>query len=308
MRAARSLYCVVGSLNMDMVTRVPRFPGPGETIAGRSFAIYPGGKGANQAVALARLGASVEMVGAIGNDVLGSRCLETLDAEGVGRRMLRVGDGEATGTASIEVSDSGENHIVVVAGANGAVSPSMVAAARELIEACDFTLLQLEIPIEAVVEAALIAHAAGRAVILDPAPALDLPPELYPLVSVITPNETEAAILTGEDTSDESGIVRAGKALLERGVDLVVVKAGRRGAYLFGRDGWERVEGFEVLAVDTVAAGDSFNAGLAYALGAGNGLPGALRFANAVAAISTTRAGAQAAMPSLAEAEALLAR
>jgi ribokinase len=291
---------------MDLVTRVPRFPGPGETIVGSSFAILPGGKGANQAVALARLGAEVEMVGAIGDDELGSRYARILREEGVGRSRLLSRAGTATGTASIEVADSGENHIIVVAGANGTVSPSTVEEARSLIEGSDFLLLQLEIPLESVLAAARAAKGAGRRVILDPAPARALPPELYPLVDVITPNEVEAAALTGEDCSDEAGIEAAGRALLGRGVGSVVVKAGRRGAYLVGAEGCRRVEGFRVDAVDTVAAGDSFNAGLAFALGEGRGMLESLRYANAVGALSTTKPGAQAAMPARREVEALL--
>jgi ribokinase len=299
-------YCVVGSLNMDMTTRVSRFPEAGETIAGQSFSIYPGGKGANQAVALAKLGASVEMVGAVGDDVLGRRYEEVLVSLGIGRAGLKREAGTSTGTASIEVTASGENHIIIVAGANETVTPSYVEANRALIESCDILLLQLEIPIESVLAAAKIAHAAGRTVILDPAPARELPPELYPLVSIITPNETEARILTGEDTCNEDGIERAGAALLARGVGSAVIKASARGAFLVSNRGCAHIDGFPVQVIDTVAAGDSFNAGLTYSLGEGEGFEAAVRFANAVGALSTTKEGAQSAMPSIVEARAFI--
>jgi ribokinase len=294
---------------MDMVTRVPRFLVPGETLTGLSFGIFPGGKGANQAVALARLGARVEMVGAIGDDVLGARYASILETEGVGRTMLRVRRGTSTGTASIEVADSGENHIAIVPGANASVDTSFIEEARPLIESSDVVLLQLEIPLDSVVLAASIARAAGRTVILDPAPARELPPELYPLLSYITPNETEASILTGEECADEASILRAARILLEKGTGAVIVKAGKRGAYIADAHGCISVQGFAVDAIDTVAAGDSFNAGLAFALADARGkdLCSEVRFANAVAALSTTKEGAQAAMPGLDDVRRFLA-
>ncbi|HUW41894.1 MAG TPA: ribokinase [Rectinemataceae bacterium] len=298
-------FCIVGSLNMDMVTRMERFLRPGETMRGSSFTIFPGGKGANQAVALAKLGAKVEMVGAVGDEVLGHRYEEVLSGLGVGMSGLARVPGVSTGTASIEVTVTGENHIIVVAGANDRVTPDYVESKREIIEGCDILLLQLEIPIESVIAAARIAARAGARVLLDPAPARELPSELYPLVSIVTPNETEAHILTGEDTETDEGIARAGAALVARGIRSAVIKAGGRGAFLAESDGCARIPGFKVKVVDTVAAGDSFNAGLAFALGRGASLAEAIRFANAVGALSTTREGAQSAMPSLAEAEAL---
>ena len=301
-----SRFCVVGSINMDMVTRMERFLLPGETLHGESFNIYTGGKGANQAVALATLGASVEMVGAVGDEVLGQRYEEVFAGLGIGRRGVARRRGISTGTASIEVAASGENHIVVVAGANSTVSPDDVEEMRDIIAGSDCLLLQLEIPMESVVAAARIATKAGVRVILDPAPAGDLPPELYPLVSIITPNETEARLLTGEDTGDESGIARAAAVFLERGTKTAVIKAGARGAFLIDGAGFVRVPGFSVHVVDTVAAGDSFNAGLALALAEGRGIVDSVRFANAVGALSTTREGAQSAMPRREEALALL--
>ena len=300
-------FCVVGSVNVDLIARASRFPLPGETITGSSFALLPGGKGANQAVALARLGGSVEMIGSIGDDALGRQYGETLSALGVGRLGVSVLPGISTGTASITVTDSGENEIIVVPGANGEVTPEYVRKKAAIIEGAAFLLLQLEIPLESVIEAALIADRSGARVILDPAPARPLPDALFNLVDVLTPNETEAQILTGEDTRDEAGIRRAGEALLARGVRTVIVKAGARGAYLLEKGTFCRVEGFAVHAVDTVAAGDSFNAGLSFALSLGYEIRKAIRFANAVGAISTTKEGAQSAMPTRNELDAFLA-
>jgi ribokinase len=301
-------YCVVGSLNMDMVTRIDRFPEPGETVRGRSFTIFPGGKGANQAVALAKLGARVEMVGALGDDVLGHRYREVLAGLAIGAGGVAEIREVSTGTATIEVTASGENHIIVVAGANDAVTPAYIESQRAVIEACDYLLLQLEIPLESLTLAARIARTAGRPVILDPAPARELPAELYAMVSIITPNETEARLLTGEPTDRDDGIARAGQWLRSRGVTSAIIKAGKRGAFVIDAAGATHVPGFAVDVVDTVAAGDSFNAGLAAALGDGASLLDAVRVANATGALSTTREGAQSAMPSMTEVRALMAR
>jgi ribokinase len=300
------VHCVLGSLNMDMVTRVRRFVRPGETIKGLSFEIFPGGKGGNQAVALAKIGAKVEMVGALGDDPLGRRYAELLRELGIVLEGLRLERESSTGTAAIEVTEAGENRIVVVPGANDCVDPASVEASRPIIERCSTLLLQLEIPLDSVLAAARIASAKGKIVVLDPAPAADLPRELFPLVSVITPNEGEASALTGEDTSSEEGIARAARALLSLGVGAVIVKAGARGAYFAKSGEFRRASGFEVEVVDTVAAGDSFNADLAWALGEGKSFDEALVFANAVAALSTTKEGAQSAMPSLEQTEGLI--
>ena len=301
-------YCVVGSLNMDMVTRIERFPEPGETVRGQSFTIFPGGKGANQAVALAKLGAPVEMIGALGDDVLGQRYRQVLADARIGASGVAQVRDVSTGTASIEVTASGENHIIIVAGANAAVTPAYVESQRSVIAACDYLLLQLEIPLDAVMRAASIARAAGIPVILDPAPARELPPELYGLVSIITPNETEARLLTGEATATDAGIHCAGQSLRSRGVGSAIIKAGKLGAFLIEAGTFTHVPGFAVNVVDTVAAGDSFNAGLAAALGDGASMLEAIRFANATGALSTTREGAQSAMPSAGEVRALMAR
>jgi ribokinase len=292
---------------MDMVTRVERFPSPGETLRGLSFRIFPGGKGANQAVALARLGARVEMVGAIGDDMLGRGYRDILVQEGVGVEGVRIVGGTATGTASIEVSSGGENHIVIVGGANDTIDLACVRAMASRIESAAILLLQLEIPLEANIEAARIAVAAGVPVMLDPAPARELPDELLSKVTIITPNETEAALLTRADTSSEAGAREAARRLLARGIGRVIIKVGSRGSYVAEGSSFTHVPAHKVRVVDTVAAGDSFNAGLAFALGQGRELLAAVTFANGAGALSTTREGAQSAMPSAAEVEALLA-
>lgn len=299
-------FCVVGSLNMDLVTRVQNFPLPGETIRGESFRIFPGGKGANQAVALARLGARVEMVGAIGSDMLGSSYKNIMNTEGINTGALAVVDNQPTGTASIEVTLSGQNHIIVVGGANNAVTEAFVLERKAVIEKACFLLLQLEIPLEANIRAASIAREKGIPVMLDPAPATRLPPELLSLINYLTPNEMEAALLTNTDTSSEDGIRKAACILQQSGVEHVVIKAGKRGAYITNNGNIKVFPSYQVEVIDTVAAGDSFNAGLAFALGSGKALEESIGWANAVAALSVTKEGAQSAMPSLMEVEALI--
>lgn len=296
-------FCVAGSINMDIITRTVRFPLLGETIKGISVSFMPGGKGANQAVALARLGGSVEMIGSLGDDFLGKQYGEIFSALGVGQSGISVVPGKTTGTASIAVTDSGENEIIIVSGANDCVTPDYIRKNRACIEAASCLLLQLEIPLESVLEAARIAHQAGRRIILDPAPAVPLSDEFLRFVDVITPNETEAALLTGQSTENEAGIRKAGEALLAKGIHTVIIKAGARGAYLFEKDTFLHIEGFKVKTVDTVAAGDSFNAGFAFALNRKYPVEKAVVFANAVAAISTTKEGAQSAMPTMKDIE-----
>ena len=289
--------CVVGCVNVDMVTRVDRFPSPGETIRGKSFGTFPGGKGANQAVALARLGASVDLVGAVGDDAFGKDYLERLAREGVGIEGIGAIGGATTGTATIEVAASGENHIVIVGGANDHVDRRYVEGHAPIIRRASLLLLQLEIAIDAVVAAVEIASESGIPVILDPAPARELPASLLARCRYLTPNEGEASLLSGVDASTPDGLRRAAQRLLAQGVGRVIVKAGSRGAFVAGPDGFELVPAMPVEAIDTVGAGDTFNAGLAYALSRGDGLLDAVRFANVAAALSTTVVGAQGGMP-----------
>ncbi|XOB66174.1 ribokinase [Deferribacteres bacterium DY0037] len=300
-----SKFCVTGSINMDLVTQAERFPKPGETINGISFATFPGGKGANQAVALARLGAEVSMVGKTGNDIYAGEYMQYFTNAGVNTEGVSQED-TSTGIAVISVDSSGENSIIIVAGANGKVNSLYVSEKQDIISRSDFLLIQLEIPMEAVIQAADIAVKNGTKVILDPAPAADVPDSLLCNVDIITPNETEAEVLTGIKPETDADFCKAGEKLIARGAKTAVMKAGARGAYIYSDGELIHVDGFKVDVKDTTAAGDTFNAGLAYALGKGLLMREAVRFANAAAAISTTKQGAQSGMPVIAEVKTLL--
>jgi ribokinase len=292
---------VVGSLNADQVIRAPNLPEVGETVSGGEFAVFAGGKGANQAVAAARLGARVSMVGRVGDDPLGPPLRDGLAAEGIDVSQVRAVPGTATGVAFITVDPSGRNTIVVAGGANLRLSAADVESASELIAASRLLLLQLEVPMDAVVRAAELARAGGCLLVLDPAPARPVPAGLYPLVSVINPNQVEARLLTGTDAADDRGAAAAAARLLEMGCGAAVIKMGERGAYVATRSVRQSVPGIPVEAVDSTAAGDAFAAALGVALAEGKDLARAARFANAVAALSVTRAGAQPSMPTRAE-------
>ncbi len=286
--------CVIGSINMDLVARVERFPSGGETVLAGSFETFPGGKGANQAVSAARLGADVLLVGKVGDDLFGGRYLDVLKAEGVRTEGVGVEGGVSTGVALIEVERSGENRIVLAVGANGSVTPSYIEGLLPLLDGCDVVLLQLEVPIDTVVEACRRGRALGKTVILDPAPVVPLPADLYRLVDYITPNEHELERLTG-GAGIEGGI----EELLRRGCRAVVVKAGGEGSYYNGGGGTIHIPAFPVEVVDTTAAGDCFNAAFATMLARGDSAREALTFANAAGALCATGMGAQGAMPTL---------
>ncbi|MDR7436940.1 MAG: ribokinase [Armatimonadota bacterium] len=290
---------VVGSANMDLVVTAPRLPQVGETVIGGTFATFPGGKGANQAVAAARLGASVAMVGRVGADAFGRALRDGLAAEGVDVRHLREDPQASTGVALITVDQAGRNTIVVASGANMRVSADDVEAARDVLAASQVVLLQLEVPVPVVLHAARLASEAGCRVILDPAPAPadPLPESLYRLLTVINPNEVEARALTGVDPADADGARRAADTLLARGCRAAVIKLGERGSYVAAEGVRELAPAVPVQAVDTTAAGDAFAAALAVALAEGRDLRGAVRFATVAAAVSVTRAGAQPSMP-----------
>ncbi|MFO7167411.1 MAG: ribokinase [Chloroflexota bacterium] len=296
---------VFGSINMDLVAQTPRLPAPGETIAGRTFFTVPGGKGANQAVAAARLDAPTKMVGRVGQDVFAATLRESLAAAGVDIAGVSETPGPS-GVAVIAVDDAGENSIIVVPGANGAVGADDVARLERALDGARVLLLQLEVPLPAVLSAAQAARRRGVTVILDPAPAADLPAELYALADLITPNETEAAHLTGFAVRDLDAAERAAQELLARGVGMAVIKMGGRGILAADRSGSTHYPAFPVTPVDTVAAGDAFNGGVAAALSAGLPIDEALRWGCAAGAISVTRAGAQPSMPTRHELLALL--
>jgi ribokinase len=294
---------VVGSLNADLVARVVRFPGPGETTVGQEFAVHPGGKGANQAYAAARLGARVHMVGRVGNDDRGRLLYASLDGAGVDTAPVQSDPAAPTGVALITIDASGQNQIVIVPGANGLLSPDDVERERELIGSAGLLLLQLEVPLATVEAAARVGRAGGAIVVLDPAPARVECLKLLPLVDYVTPNETELASLVGEPGRRlESGEARGlARALLGWGPRRVVAKLGADGAFRVSAEGERAWPGLTVTAVDTTAAGDVWNGAFATALAEGATEDEAGDFANAAAAISVTRAGAQPSMPARAE-------
>lgn len=301
-------FCVVGSINMDLVTQVDRFPRPGETRTGTKFGTYPGGKGANQAVALARLGGNTRMAGKIGDDVFGADYMATFRDEGIDTSIVETVGGTSTGVAVIEVDSGGENHIIIVPGANGLVDGSYIDANVEQIVEAGYILFQLETPFETVAYAMRQASSRGCRTILDPAPAPPhgLSQDMLSQVDYLTPNESEAEALTGIAVADLDSAAAAGNELRTRTAAGIVIKAGGHGAYIIDDDGARHVSGYSVDIADTTAAGDAFNAGLAFALGHGRSLDDAVGFANAVGAMSCTGFGAQSAMPTYSAAEGLI--
>lgn len=298
---------VFGSINMDLVVRTPRLPAPGETLTGYTFFTAPGGKGANQAVACARLGASTKMIGRVGDDLFGHQLRAGLRADGVQDDDVLTTSGPS-GVALIAVDDAAENSIVIVPGANGAVGTDDILRLERALDGAGVLLLQLETPVEVVVAAARAAHARGVMVILDPAPALPLPDELYALVDVLTPNESEATTLTGIPVQSEQGAVAAARILVARGARRVIIKLGGRGVLVADSAGERLLPAFAVTPVDTVAAGDAFNGGLAVALSEGRSFQDAVRWGLAAGALSVTKPGAQPSMPTRHELLTLLER
>jgi ribokinase len=297
---------VVGSLNMDLVARAPRIPQPGETIIGSDFHTVPGGTGANQAVAAARLGAQVSMVGRVGRDAFAESLLNNLAAAGVDHTFVVHDPQAATGVALIAVDDAGQNSIIVASGANVRLSPADVDGAEAAIAGADALLLQLESPLETVTRAAKVAHAHGVPVILNPAPARSLPGVLLALVDVLIPNESETALLTGLPVGDPAEAEAAATALRELGVGTVILTLGERGALLAREDGAEYFPAFEVTPVDTTAAGDAFVGGFAVALAEGRSLAEAVQWGNGAGALATTKLGAQPSLPTRQDLEGLL--
>ena len=289
---------VIGSINTDMVARTPRFPAPGESIIGSVFRTEFGGKGANQAIALARLGAEVCMAGKVGDDLFGKKYLEHLIEEKVNVDCVAVETGETTGVADIWVADSGENSIISIPGANAKCDLDWLNAALERLSDCDIFLLQLEIPHETVGAALKKLREMGKTVILDPAPAVPLPTEWLACADYITPNETELEILTG-DLPKNATIEARIRRLVGESNRMVIHKRGAEGAFIGTKDGVLPVSGFKVKAVDTTAAGDTFNAGLAAGLAMGKPIEECVRLANAAGALAVTALGAQGCMPTL---------
>jgi ribokinase len=300
---------VVGSANVDFVVQTPHIPQPGETVLGRNFVMAMGGKGANQAVGAARLGAEVIFVARVGQDIFGDQCLAAYRAEGIVADFVTSDPVEATGVALIAVAESGENSITVASGANMRLMPAHVKAAEQVFEGADALLLQLEVRLETVIAAARLAREHRVRVVLNPAPARSLPDELLGLVDVVVPNRIELAQLAGLSEVEVQAMTdeRLARLALSLGVSNVVITLGAQGALVAGEWGWERVSPFAVTPVDTTAAGDAFNAGLVVSLGSGQKtLLEAARYANACGALAATKVGAQPSLPGVAEVEVLL--
>jgi ribokinase len=305
MKTAGNLV-VLGSINADHILNLNSFPTPGETVTGSQYQVAFGGKGANQAVAAGRSGANISFIACTGDDDIGESVRKQLASDNIDIAPISVISGEATGVALIFVNAEGENVIAIHAGANAALSPALVEAQRDRIAQASALLMQLESPIESVLAAAKIARQHNTTVALNPAPARELSDELLSLVDIITPNETEAERLTGIRVENDVDAAKAAQALHAKGIHTVLITLGSRGVWASVNGEGHRVPGFKVDAVDTIAAGDTFNGALITALLEETPLPEAIRFAHAAAAIAVTRKGAQPSVPWREEIEAFL--
>lgn len=297
---------VIGSLNMDLILRVPRLPVPGETILGTALHYACGGKGANQAYTLGKLGARAVMLGSVGRDEHGGKLLDNLRSVNVNVDSVQRLEDAPSGLAAIGVDDAGNNSIIVAPGANLRTTPDYIYAQKGLIARCDALIMQLEIPIESVAAAARLAKEMGKLVILDPAPAAALPDELYQYIDIIKPNEIELAHLSGQPVNSIHEAERATGELLKRGAGAVVATLGGEGALIAAKDRGEHIPVSQtVKVVDTTAAGDSFTAAMTMLLAEGRPLKQAVEFATQVAAIVVSRPGAQTSIPSADEVAAM---
>ena len=297
---------VVGSSNTDMIIKLDRIPRPGETILGGAFVTAAGGKGANQAVGAARAGGQVTFIARVGQDMFGDQAVAGFVRDGINVKHISRDKTSPSGVALIFVAKDGENSIAVAGGANGKLSPDDVKKAKSVFAGASVLVMQLETPLETVQAAADLAAKASVPVILNPAPARPLPDKLLKRVAILTPNETEAELLTGIAVKDDSSAAAAAAKLRARGVQTVIITLGARGAYVATKGSGQLVPGFKVKTVDTTAAGDIFNGALAVALAEAKPLEHAVRFANAAAAISVTRLGAQPSAPTRPEIERFL--
>nr|WP_029590013.1 ribokinase [Franconibacter pulveris] len=288
---------VLGSINADHILNLDAFPSPGETVTGSHYQVAFGGKGANQAVAAGRSGADIAFIACVGSDDTGARVRQQLVQDKVDVAPVSVIEGESTGVALIFVNGEGENVIAIHAGANAALTPALVEAQHERIAQASALLMQLESPVKSVLAAACIAQQNQTRVILNPAPARKLSDELLALVDIITPNETEAEKLTGIAVKNDDDAAKAAAALHAKGIGTVIITLGSRGVWASVNGEGQRVPGFKVKAIDTIAAGDTFNGALLTALLEEKPLAEAIRFAHAAAAIAVTRPGAQPSVP-----------
>lgn len=296
-----SKIVVVGSSNTDMVIQSEHLPAPGETILGGEFFMNPGGKGANQAVAAAKLGGDVVFVARVGDDIFGQEAVAGFKLEGINTDFIVTDPEQPSGVATIMVDAKGENCIAVASGANNMLSPADVDQAMAQVDAADVLLMQLETPIETIEYVASLGSEKGKTVILNPAPAQALSDELLAKIDVITPNETEAEMLTGINVENLADAEKAAQALRDKGIGTVIITMGSQGAFVLSDSFTGMVATRKVEAVDTTAAGDTFNGALAVGMANGQAIEEALAFANKAATISVTRLGAQASVPSLAE-------
>jgi len=288
---------VVGSLNMDLVLRVPRVPDAGETLTSHAFSVVPGGKGANQAVACARLGAKVIQIGRVGADAFGAALRQAMAADGIDIDHVSTDDHAATGVATILVDDTAQNRIILAPGANATLTTAHLDAAAACIERASLVVLQLEVPLETVEYAIGLAHRAGRSVLLNPAPAQPLPDRLWTVIDFLIPNESEATILTGIPVSDPDSATKAAEFLRAKGVRHVLVTLGEQGVLIAGPDGTHHLPAHAVKAVDTTAAGDTFIGGFAAGLLEGMAVIEAARLGQRAASLCVTRPGAQPSIP-----------
>jgi ribokinase len=292
---------VIGSANMDMVIGTDHFPVPGETIIGGDFSLIPGGKGANQAVAAARLGGDVCFITQLGKDIFGDQNLENFKREGIDTSFIKQNPNQPTGVALITVDKSGENTIIVAPGANHTLSVAEISSASNAFQQADIVLVQLEVPVPIVVEACQKAYGLGKRVILNPAPAMDLPESLFRFLYLIVPNETEAEFLTGIKVIGEASAYQAASRLRNMGVQRIIITMGALGAFLF-TDSFQGIIATTIVeAIDTTAAGDTFCGALAVALGSGKNIQDAVVFALKAATLSVQRFGAQTSIPYLKE-------
>ena len=303
-----SQLVVLGSVNADHVLQIPRFPKPGETLHGKMYQVIPGGKGANQAVAAARLNADISFIACVGDDAFGQHIRQQFNQDGMSIDAVRVEQNTPTGVALIQVSAQGENTICISPEANAHLTEQVVEEYTATIQQAHYLLMQLETPLEGVIKAAHIAKQAGTQVILNPAPARALPEELLANIDIITPNETEAQELTGIAVIDEASAAEASAALHAKGIQTVMITLGAKGVWVSqqGETGFI-VPGFSVRATDTTAAGDTFNGAFVTGLLEQMPLESAIKFAHAAAAISVTRFGAQTSIPSRDDVEVFLA-
>lgn len=298
---------VVGSYVVDLMSRTPHMPQPGETVLGGPFKMGPGGKGGNQAVAAARQGAKVTMVTKLGEDELGKSAYANFVNEGINAEYITFDPVEATGAALITVDNHGENMIVVALGACGKLTDTDVSSAEDQVKQADVMLVQLETSMQAVEKAIELAEKHARPIILNPAPYQPVADELLAKVTYITPNETEASQLTGIMVNDIHSAEQAARALYQKGIKTVLITLGKSGCLIYTGEGNAQViPGYKVEAIDTTGAGDAFNGGFAYALSIGHTIEEAVKYANAVAALSVTKVGTSPAMPTREEVEVFM--